>query len=77
MILSAVIMIVLAVILLAYVLEPVLRAADDQVEIDAAFDAEPVPDFRALLEDEDHVPEAKSEESRTSIQQPEPAEHRS
>ena len=77
MILAAVIMIVLAIVLLAYVLEPVLRATGDQVEIDAAFDTEPVPDFRALLEDEDHAPEATPKEARNTVQQPEPAEHRS
>jgi len=76
-ILSAVIIIVLAVILLAYVLEPVLRAGDDQVDIDATFDAEPVPDFRALLENEDQASEPVPDETRNTVQQPEPAEHRS
>ncbi len=70
-------MLVLAIILLAYVLEPVLRAGDDRVEIDSAIDAEPVPDFRALLEDENQTPEAVPEETRNTVQQPEPAEHRS
>ena len=77
MILSAVIMIILAVILLAYILEPVLRAGDDYVELDATFDAEPVPDFRALLEGDDQATEAVPEEKRNTVQQPEPAEHRS
>ena len=79
MILTAIIMLVLALVLLAYILEPVLRADDDHVEIDAAIDAPPVPDFRALLDGEDVPPESAQtqDEPREPVRQPEPAEHRS
>lgn len=70
-------MLVLAIVLLAYVLEPILRAGDDHVEVDAAIDAPQVPDFRALLEDDGEVPDAPVEGTPSPVQQPEPAEHRS
>ena len=70
-------MLVLAVVLLAYVLEPVLRANDDHVEIDAAIDTPPVPDFRALLDEEDDLLERGQDDLREPVRRPEPAEHRS
>lgn len=72
-------MLVLAIILLAYILEPVLKAGDDRVEIDAAVDTPPVPDFRALLESDEDAPGTTVEvdDSPKPVPQPEPAEHRS
>lgn len=79
MILTVIIMLVLAVVLLAYVLEPVLKADDEQVEIDSVIDAPHVPDFRTLLEDEEDLRDVVSEHERQpdQVSQPEPAEHRS
>jgi len=73
-------MIVLAVIVLLFVLEPVIRARVDRVEIDAAVTPEEVPDFRELLaehadDEEDEAPVAAN--LRAPAPNPEPAEHHS
>ncbi|CAN5774186.1 hypothetical protein BH23CHL2_BH23CHL2_35450 [soil metagenome] len=77
MIISVIIMVVIAAVLLAYVLEPVIRAHVDRVEIDAASQPPPVPDFWSLLDDELDDEEEASIEPRQTQQSPEPAEHRS
>ena len=77
MILSAAIMLVLALVLLAYVLEPILKADVDQVEIDSAVDSPDLPDFRMLLEVDRVAPEPPREEDGRVAQEPEPAENRS
>ncbi|MEZ4523097.1 MAG: hypothetical protein R3A46_15880 [Thermomicrobiales bacterium] len=79
MIISAMVMLVLAIVLLAYVLEPVIRAHVDRVELDAPVHSPPVPDFRSLLDEEADEPEEERvvEEQRQPSPNPEPAEHRS
>lgn len=71
-------MFVLAAILLAYILEPVLKADDESVEIDTAVDAPQIPDFRALLEDVDDLDDepARAGPASEAVAHPEPAEHR-
>ena len=79
MTIAAIVMIVLAVIVLAFVLEPVMRARQDQVEIDAAVAPERLPDFRELLMDgdeDDELPAGQSE-IPPPVANPEPAERRS
>ncbi len=80
MILALIVMVILAVVILAFVLEPVIRARMDQVEIDAAIAPEQVPDYRELLaEDDGHKrsPSPASDDVRPSVSNPEPAEHHS
>lgn len=79
MIIAAVIMVVLAVVVLAFVLEPVIRARQDQIEIDAAVGPERLPDFRELLLDDVDLDERPVEQAelRPPVTNPEPAERRS
>ncbi|MGH6912645.1 MAG: hypothetical protein ACREH3_02940 [Geminicoccales bacterium] len=80
MIIAAVIMLVVAVVVLAFVLEPVIRARQDQVEIDAAVGPERLPDFRELLlndVDLDERPAEQAEVRPPPVTNPEPAERRS
>ena len=76
MILSVAIMLVLGAILLAYILEPVLKADADQVEIDSAIESPELPDFRALVEAQETASAETLEEDGPVTQKPEPAEHR-
>jgi hypothetical protein len=78
-IVAIIIMVVLALIVLAFVLEPVLRARQDRVEIDAAVGPLRLPDFRELLLDEAELDERPAEQPdvRTPVTSPEPAERRS
>lgn len=69
-------MIILAVILLAYILEPVFSARVDQVEIDSIADTPELPDFRVLIEEEVTPAEQTKEEGTRAVQEAEPAKHR-
>jgi hypothetical protein len=77
---TIIIMLALAIIVLAFVLEPILRARQDQVEIDAAVHPTRLPDFRELLLDGDEKPDehiAEQPDLRAPLSSPEPAERRS
>jgi hypothetical protein len=78
-IVALIVMVILAVVILAFVLEPIIKARMDQVEIDAAVDHEPVPDFRELLAEDDGARRAQptSDDARPAVSKPEPAEHHS
>lgn len=79
MIIATVVLIVLAVIVLLFVLEPVIRARVDRVEIDAAVTPLEVPDFRELLAARDDEPDEAPAAAnlRAPAPNPEPAEHHS
>lgn len=79
MIIATVVLIVLAVIVLLFVLEPVIRARVDRVEIDAAVTPLEVPDFRELLAERDDEPDEAPAAAnlRAPAPNPEPAEHHS
>lgn len=78
MIIAALVMLVLGIAVLAYVLEPVIRARVDRVEIDATMGTPPTPDFRLLLDEDDlGLEQETAEEPRSAPHSVEPAEHRS
>jgi hypothetical protein len=79
-IVATLLLIVLALVILAFVLEPVIRARMDRVEIDAAVKPAEIPDFRELLAEDadDEAGKAPAAgELRAPVSNPEPAEHRS
>ncbi len=80
MTLTIILMVVLAIVVLAFVLEPVIRARMDRVEVNAVTHPDPVPDFRQLLEQqgrEDQKEVAQGADVPSPAASPEPAEHRS
>jgi hypothetical protein len=79
-IVATLVLLVLAVVILAFVLEPVVRARMDRVEIDAAVKPVEIPDFRELLaaeQDGETAATPAASDLRAPASNPEPAEHRS